>query len=465
MLGTGEARYRDPMPDLPHFDDAEIVARLQVGPIADLYHAIQKPLGRPVLIKALSSSILPSSPFAATLEREAQLLAELHHPNVLQLYDFVKRGERMWLVLEFVDGWTLEHVLRQADRLAPAAATAIALEIARALEHAHAQSVVHRDVQPRNVMLSRRAGVKLVNFTVAVDERLPTAPELLDGGAPSGPAYMSPELILGERADPRSDLYSLGVVMYEMLSGSRPFVAAEDRSTTQRIRHDPPPPLARSGNVPAPLERIVRRCLEKLPSDRFASASELIVALERALADLGGGSTGSLIGKALASLGLSEAPPPSERRSTVPVDLPRRGTSLTSTLLGLFACTALVVGGGFVIQRFSSRADAGSHGSPRLELVPERMAYLRVVAEPWARVVVDGQHVETTPFSRAIPLPAGTHYVRFEHPRAAAVRRTVVLAPGETRMLDVKLDVRGAAPRAADDTAVEDAAPPRDLSP
>jgi serine/threonine protein kinase len=134
------------MTELPQFDDAEIVARLQTGPIAELYHAIQKPLGRPVMIKALAASILPSSPFAATLEREAQLLAELHHPNVLHLYDFVKRGERMWLVLEFVDGWTLEHVLRQAERLSSAAVTAVALEIARALEHAHSRSVVHRDV-------------------------------------------------------------------------------------------------------------------------------------------------------------------------------------------------------------------------------------------------------------------------------------------------------------------------------
>jgi serine/threonine-protein kinase len=434
------------MAELPQFDDAEIVSRLQVGPIAELYHAIQKPLGRPVLIKALSSSILPSSPFATTLEREAQLLSELHHPNVLHLYDFVKRDDRMWLVLEFVDGWTLEHVLRSAQRLPDAAAAAIALEIARALEHAHERGIVHRDVAPRNVMISRSGAVKLVNFTVAVDERLPTAPELLDGATASGPAYMSPELILGERADPRSDVYSLGVVLYEMVSGRRPFDSAEERSsTTQRIRHDPPPPLARGG-VAGSLERIVRRCLEKLPSDRFLSASELAVSLERALTELGGGSTRSVVGKALTELGLVEAPPPSERLAASPPSESRTLASMGAALGGLLFCTLLVVAGGVLIQRLGDRAEVAARGSTRLELVPDKTAYLRVVAEPWAHVVVDGQHVETTPFSRAIPLPAGTHYVRFEHPRAAAVRRTVVLAPGETLLLDVKLDVRGAAP-------------------
>ncbi len=113
----------------------------------------------------------------------------------------------MWMVLEHVDGWTLAEVLSRVGRLPQEAATAVALEVARALAHAHEKGISHRDVQPRNIVLSRRGEVKLVNFSVASTERLETAPELLDGGASyAGPSYMSPEQILGEPPDPRSDL-------------------------------------------------------------------------------------------------------------------------------------------------------------------------------------------------------------------------------------------------------------------
>ena len=176
----------------------------------------------------------------------------------------------MWLVLEYVDGWTLDELLRQAKRLPPAAAAAIALELARALDHAHGKNIVHRDVQPRNVLVSRQGQVKLTGFSVAVEERLPTAPELLDGGTGfAGPAYMSPEQLLGEPPDPRSDLFSLGVSLYEMLSGEPPFRAPDERGVTQLIRHEPAPPLGRSIAVPGSLERIVQRCLEKCPAIAF----------------------------------------------------------------------------------------------------------------------------------------------------------------------------------------------------
>jgi serine/threonine protein kinase len=202
------------------FDGCEVVKKLSTGPITDLYHVIQEPLGRPAFIKALGSSILPSSPFAASLEREARLLAGLDHPNILKVYDFVRRGERMWLVLEYVEGVTLDDVMQKSKKLPEAFACAVALEVCRALSHAHAHGVVHRDVQPKNVLIAQDGSLKLANFSIAFDERMPTAPELLEGGTGyGGPSYMSPEQILGERADGRSDLFSLGVLLYEMLSG------------------------------------------------------------------------------------------------------------------------------------------------------------------------------------------------------------------------------------------------------
>ncbi len=318
---------------------------------------------------------------------------------------------------------------------------------------------MHRDIQPRNVLVAKSGQVKLINFTVAVDERLPTAPELLDGGAGfSGPSYMSPEQILGEASDPRSDLFSLGVLLYEMLSGRRPFDAPDQGTTTQRIRHDSPEPLTRSvDHLPHALERAVRRCLEKLPSDRFASASELAVILEQVLDEAHAGSTRSVIAQALADASLSDEVPKSlgkPQRHEVEKSEP---DSLKPAIMGLLVCAALATVGGAAIQALEWKRSEGSpHAAPAaVEVSPAVAGHLRVVAEPWAHVIVDGQKVDTTPFARSIVLAPGTHYVRLEHPNAPTERRTIHLVPGETVLLDVKMAVEHTEPIV--DAGIQDA--------
>ena len=425
------------------FDGCEVVKKLNTGPITDLYHVVQEPLGRPAFIKALGSSILPSSPFAASLEREARLLAELNHPNILKVYDFVRRGERMWLVLEYVDGVSLDDVMKKVKRLPEAFASAVALEVCRALAHAHAHGVVHRDVQPKNVLIATDGSVKLSNFSVAFDERLPTAPELLEGGTGyGGPYYMSPEQILGERADGRSDLFSLGVLLYEMLSGERPFDGPDDRSTSLRIRRDPVPPLGKKAPGVSPaLERLTQRCLEKMPSDRFDSSLEACAALEAAARELGAEPTAPLLRDTLIRARLVEGSP----AKALGARAPKQGEGRVGVaVLGLFVALLLILAGGAAIQLVSGKAvgtAVAAQAGRRLELLPPGRAFLRVVAHPWAHVIVDGQEVEITPFARPIPLSAGSHYVRLEHPNAPDERRTVELTPGETLLLDVTLKV------------------------
>lgn len=451
----------------PEFDGCQVVKRLRQGPIADVYHAIQQPLGRPVLIKALSSSILPSSPFAATLEREARLLAELHHPNILHVYDFVQREDRMWLVLEFVDGWTVDELLDKQVELSPQAVLAIALEVARALEHAHLHAVIHRDVRPSNIAISKRGSVKLLNFAVAVDERLPTAPELLDGTTTTGgPSYMSPEQILGEPPDPRSDLFSLGIVLYELLSHRRPFADDGSRSATQRIRHDPPVPLSRLvPAVPPALDRIVHRCLEKLPADRFGSSSELVAALREVLRQAGPKNSQQTLSQALVQAGLSTRVPQLEAEPAPSIRPQSKAPSLGHAIRGLLVAFALIVIGGGAVQYLAGRDGSRPHlrrTHTRLELVPRQAAQLRVVATPWAHVSVDGQRVATTPFAQPIPLEAGVHYVRLEHPNAPVERRTIELVPGETVLLDVKMEI---SPEAAASAAAAFAPPAPSAAP
>jgi hypothetical protein len=443
------------------FDGCEIVRKLSSGPVCDLYRAVQEPLGRTVLIKALGQNILPSSPFASTLEREARLLSELDHPGIVKVHDFVKRGDRMWLVLEHVDGVTLEELLGKAKRLPDSAAIAIALGLAEALAHAHEHSVVHRDLQPKNVLVSKRGEVKLLNFALAVDERMPTAPELLDGSTGYlGPVYMSPEQILGEPADPRSDLFSLGVVLYELISGARPFEGPNDRSTSLRIRQNPPPPLTQGGvKVSGNVERLVARCLEKLPSDRIASAHELAASLRAALAEAWDGPPDTAILAALASAGLAEA-----RATAQPRKPPREAehTSLRSVAVGFLLITLGVVVSGVGLRRAFGPTEASRRAAAPLATPSQDAAELRVVAHPWAHVFVDGQQRETTPFARPIRLNPGTHYVRLEHPGAVAERRTLSLAAGEAVLLEVDMKVVmpvGSAPAPAPSSSADAESP------
>jgi serine/threonine-protein kinase len=188
-----------------------------------------------------------------------------------------------------------------------------------------------------------------------------------------------------------------------------------------------------------------------MQSDRFQSAKELFQALLAASIELGVRDAQQTIAQALVDAGLSSqksAPRPSEPEHL----LPPKSNSVTfaRASAGLFVAFVLLASGAVAIQLVSRRGEqrAGAQGGrARLELLPRSVAYLRVVAHPWAHVIVDGQHVDTTPFARPIPLSAGTHYVRFEHPSAPAERRTVKLRPGETLLLDVSLKL---APPASD---------------
>lgn len=448
------------MPEAVTFDGCEIQRKLSSGPVCDLYLAVQEPLGRTVLIKALGPNILPSSPFASTLEREARLLSGLYHPGIVKVHDFVKRGDRMWLVLEHVDGVTLEELLLKAKRLDPAAAVAIGLRLSEALAHAHEHGVVHRDLAPKNVFVSKRGEIKLMNFALAVEERMPTAPELLDGGTGYlGPVYMSPEQILGEPADPRSDLFSVGVILYELVSGARPFEGPNDRSTSLRIRQSPPPPLAQGGvKVSGSVERLIARCLEKLPSDRVGSAAELSTELRQALSELWDGAPEAAIVGALANAGLTEA----KAAVAKPAVRPIRSASLRSIALGLGLICLGIVASGWVLRRAFGPAEASRRAAAPLSTPGAEAAELRVVAHPWAHVFVDGQQRETTPFARPLKLSPGTHYIRLEHPHAPPERRTVSMAVGEGVLLEVDMKVvapKGSAATIAPSASAELATP------
>ena len=440
------------MADLPAIDGFRVLEELGSGALSTVYRAVEEPLGRTVALKVMKSTIAPTSPFAAQFEREATVLAELRHPSIGLLYAFEKSDAATFLVLEYVDGWSLATLLKRRPSVPPDAVAAIGVALARGLAYAHERGIVHRDIKPANVMVSRAGDVKIFDFGIAqraqsTEEPVGLAPVRLEDAAAFGtPAYMSPEQILGETVDARSDVFSLGVVLYQLLCGARPFERGDEsdrRPAAHRIRRDPPVPLhRRAPDVPAALERIVMRAIEKLPADRFQSADALADQLEELVEARSRVRGPKLVVRALEHAGLVAAP--EAQGATSRSESPR--SAVRRAILGLAVLGALAIAGGTTLQLTSTREGQAAGARP-LELVPASPGYLRVLATPWAEVWVDGQNVAVTPFARAVPLPPGTHYVTLRHPSAPDEKRTVTVVAGETVTLDVSMSVPELAPK------------------
>ncbi len=439
------------MAELPIIEGFRLLEELGSGSLSSVYKAIEAPLDRTVALKVLRNTLAPDSPFAAQLEREARVLATLSHPNIGLLHSFSKSETRMYLVLEFVDGFSLATLAKKKPNLPPDVVAVIGAAVARGLAHAHERGVVHRDIKPANVLVGRRGEIKVFDFGIAQrasrpDEPVALSPLRLENIAAFGtPAYMAPEQILGEGVDARSDLFSLGVVLYQLLCGARPFERGdegEQRPAAHRIRRDPPIPLhRRAPDVPAVLERIVMRAIQKLPADRFPTAEAMAVELEElvtARSDLRGE---TLLVQALESAGLVS---PSEAADGA-VPARRKRASLRRAIVGLAVLGAACAAGASVLQVTTDRGGESAGARP-LDLLPPSPGYLRVLATPWAEVWVDGQRVDVTPFARAIPLPEGTHYVTLVHPSAPLEKRTIAIVRGETRTIDAVMAVPKLAP-------------------
>ena len=240
----------------------QIIAPLGSGGMGEVYKAIDTRLNRIVAVKILKN--LHTERF----QREAHAIAALNHPHICTLYDVGPD----YLVMEYVEGEPLH------GPLPPEEAVPLALQIAAALEEAHGKGIVHRDLKPGNILRSR-AGIKVLDFGLAkLITNDPDDTRTLEGTVAGTAAYMSPEQVQGKPIDARSDIFSFGVVLYEMLSGRRAFTGENAVATMAAILHQAPEPL----EAPAALIQVVRRCLRKAPSERFQSAAELRAALQLA---------------------------------------------------------------------------------------------------------------------------------------------------------------------------------------
>jgi serine/threonine protein kinase/tetratricopeptide (TPR) repeat protein len=260
-----------------------VLGRLGEGGMGEVFLAEDRRLGRRVALKVLPPDLAEEPRHLERFRREARSVAALNHPNIVTLYSVEEAEGLHFLVMEVIEGETLADLIAKGpiplECLLP-----IACSLAEALQAAHACGVVHRDLKPRNVMVSREGRVKILDFGIA---RLTNAQEENDGTPETDltktgrlvgtAAYMSPEQIQGDPVDPRSDLFSLGVLLYEMATGQRPFHGKSRFSTMAAILHDtPPPPSTLAAGLPDRFDEIVSRCLTKEPSLRYQDAAELL---------------------------------------------------------------------------------------------------------------------------------------------------------------------------------------------
>jgi predicted Ser/Thr protein kinase len=259
-----------------------IVERIGDGGMGAVYRATDVMLHRDVAIKVLRPELSRQAGLVERFRDEAVALARLNHPNIATLYGLGTQGEDLYMVMEYVRGDTLERVLERSGRLAWHRAAELACRVLDALDHAHDMGVVHRDIKPANVMLARNGAVKVMDFGIA--RMRDRTRQTQFGRAVGTPLYMSPEQLRGEDVDGRTDLYSLGVVLYELVTGELAFQADSDYSLMMAQLHEmPAAPSTRVRDVPRAIDDIVFTAVAKSAHDRFPTAADFRDALERAL--------------------------------------------------------------------------------------------------------------------------------------------------------------------------------------
>jgi serine/threonine-protein kinase len=257
------------------------------GGFAAVFRVRDNTLGRDVAVKVLDPALAPSPTLAERFVREAQTIARLEHPHIVPIYEVGKQGGLLYIVMRCVDGPSLRQLLARQQRLAVRDAASIARQVADALAYAHTEGVVHRDVKPDNILLDRHGHVLVTDFGIAKAARAVAAGGeqlTVEGMIIGTPQYMSPEQAAGEAVDGRSDVYSLGIVLYQLLAGTPPFDGPSSAAILAKQLTAQPTPITKvRDDVPGPLVGVLDRMLAKDPGARFQTAAAASQALVAAL--------------------------------------------------------------------------------------------------------------------------------------------------------------------------------------
>lgn len=253
-----------------------IVGKISSGGTATVYRALQTDLERTVALKVLHTHLTENDEFHERFFREAKITASLNHPGIVKIFDYGREGSNHYLAMEYIEGTSLDRLIGGKRPLPLTIGIHVMIDICRALEHAHGRDVVHRDIKPQNILISREGSVKLADFGMArmLDGSMDqiTAPNHVAGT----PQFLSPEQISGDAIGPASDLFSLGIVLYVVATGRLPFPGAHIAEVLHRIgRGECDEPMQFNRNLPDRLNASIMRCLQHDPKKRYHSAAEL----------------------------------------------------------------------------------------------------------------------------------------------------------------------------------------------
>jgi len=415
------------------YEGLEIIGQ---GAMGVVYKARDRDLDRIVAIKTIhpnrSARGQLFDAIAARLCREAMAAARLAHPGIVAVYDVGRVSETPYIVMEYITGRTLAEIL-DAGPLPPATAVEVILQVCRALEYAHAQGVVHRDIKTSNIMVDDRGKAKLADFGVARIIDKPTNETRMMIGTP---AYMSPEQARGVAGDARSDLFAVGVVLYEALTGAKAFPGEDLATVLDQVLHvDPVPARERNFAVSPALDTVVRRAIDKEPDDRYRDAAAFAEALMQAAAIPG---TGTAVGRLLSH---------TRGRGAVLIG----AAILVGIGAGVFVTPLLPRGqehAGRATERSiepalpakpitptgdASTPSDSTHAVARVEppVPAAKRGCVSVNAVPFAKVYVDGQSVGETP-QACVRVRHGQHRIQFEWTGARSPEHVVTVAKEHT---------------------------------
>src|SRR6266849_1372950 len=251
----------------------KITDKIGEGGMGAVFRGIDVMLEREVAVKMLRPELSQQPNIVERFRSEAVTLAKLNHPNIATLYSFLRQGEDFFMVMEFVRGETLDDLIRRSGAMPPDKAIGLLCQALEGIDHAHRMGIIHRDVKPANMMMTETGTLKVMDFGIA--RVLGTARMTKQGNIVGTIEYMSPEQVRGQETDARSDIYSLGILLYEMLTGRVPFSSdSEFDLMKMQIDDAPQPPRVFSAQIPQAVEQAIMRALAKRPEARFQSAAD-----------------------------------------------------------------------------------------------------------------------------------------------------------------------------------------------
>jgi serine/threonine-protein kinase len=425
--------------------------QLEANALTATFRAERRSDRRKVLVKTVRPGLRKADPALALLARERDVVEAVGHGTLPRLLEVVRDPDRLALVYEDAGGHRLSDVLDRVERLAPWSAMAVGVAIGGTFAALHRAGFVHGRLRAESVELTERGEVILHDPSGVGARGVGGDPDL------DAPENMAPEQVLGQAAGPETDVFLLGKLLYQMVTGTLPFQSGAG-GITQQIRHGEAPPLSSlAPDAPRELQAIVTRCLKKRGRDRYPDMASLQSEVLRVLRSNTSLAREHLIVDALAKAGLaSELPAPRERGV-------ERGATAAPPWLKTAAAWAAAVAGVIVLVivgwSLVGGDDARSGSEP--QGIVKRPAELRVLARPWAEIHIDGELVEITPVARPIEVTPGHHTVQFKHPNSETVVKEIEIISGQTILLDVEMPVvrspDAGAPDASSPDAGEDA--------